>query len=618
MPTTADAQSFEAILDYLRQTRGFDFTAYKRASLMRRLVKRMHDAGVPTFDAYLDHLQVHPDEFEALFNTILINVTTFFRDPEVWDYVAAEVLPAIIAARDPSRPIRIWSAGCASGEEAYSVAILLAERLGLEGLRDRVKIYATDVDMEALAQARQASYPARLLENVPAPLLDKYFDAAGDRQTLNRDLRRVVIFGKLDLLQDAPISRVDFLLCRNTLMYFTSEAQARVLERFAFSLNADGFLLLGRAEMLFSHSTLFAPVDLKRRVFTVSNKLHARDRASLPAAADVQRMVPEMPQDTRLRMAAFDAEPCAQFVVGPAGRLVAANQRARQQFGLSVRDIGRALQDLEVSYRPAELRGAIDRATQETRDVALLDVHVFSDGESRYYDVTVTPLFDDARALIGSRIAFDDVTRYRLLQAELTSSKQELDTAYEELQSTNEELETTNEELQSTVEELETTNEELQSTNEELETMNEELQSTNEELQTMNDEMRSRGGDIDSTNAFLQSVFSSLSSAVVVVDGEYRVQIWNAGAAGLWGVTSAESVGANFLALDIGLPVAALRQPIRDVLTGASADAETTLEAVNRRGRSIRCRVRLTPLRGAGATESAGVILVMEEAGDPA
>jgi two-component system, chemotaxis family, CheB/CheR fusion protein len=616
MPAAADSQSFEALLEHLRQTRGFDFTAYKRASLMRRVVKRMHTVDVPTFEAYLDYLQVHQEEFEALFNTILINVTSFFRDAEVWEHVAEHVLPALIEEHPAGSPIRIWSAGCASGQEPYSVAILLAERLGLDGLRERVKIYATDADNEALAEARQATYPARLMADVPAPLVEKYFESNGVNFTLNRDLRRVVIFGGIDLVQDAPISRVDFLLCRNTLMYFNAEAQTRILSRFAFSLNPNGFLLLGRAEMLFSHSTMFAPVDLKRRLFRVNVKADQRQRPGPPASAARDTRVNHVAEDNRLRDAAFDAEPIAQIVLDGAGALVAANTRARQQFGLSMRDIGRALRDLDVSYRPAELRGALDRAVAERREVALKDIQWFISGEARYYDITVSPLFDERRAIIGCRIGFEDVTRYRLLQTELHASKQQLDSAYEELQSTNEELETTNEELQSTVEELETTNEELQSTNEELETMNEELQSTNEELQTMNDEMRSRSTDVDTANVFLESVFTSLRSAVVVLDREYRVTIWNPGARELWGVSSDETIGANFLALDIGLPVERLRQPIRDVLSGTSPQSELTLAATSRRGKSIQCKVTLTPLHASGVVDTSGVIVVMQDSAE--
>ena len=169
-------ESFEALLRFMRDSRGFDFTGYKRASLMRRVRHRMEQAGHPTFDGYLDTLQASSDEFAALFNTILINVTTFFRDPEAWDYLRTDAIPAMLAARAPHDPIRIWSAGCASGQEPYSLAILLAEELGLDDYRQRVKIYATDVDEEALTQARAASYDAKAVETVPPEYLDKYFD----------------------------------------------------------------------------------------------------------------------------------------------------------------------------------------------------------------------------------------------------------------------------------------------------------------------------------------------------------------------------------------------------------------------------------------------------------
>jgi two-component system CheB/CheR fusion protein len=286
-------------------------------------------------------------------------------------------------------------------------------------------------------------------------------------------------------------------------MYFNAEAQSRILSRFTFSLNPGGFLLLGRAEMLFSHSKIFGAVDLKRRVFRVVAQAKTRDRVRTPSQAPRSTMVNTVPENSRLRQAAFDAAPVAQILVDAARVLVAANSRARQQFGISSRDLGRNLQDLEISYRPAELRGALDHALTERHEITLRDVHWLLGTETRYYDVTVAPLFDEHRTLMGSRVAFEDVTRYRTLQSELHASKQALNTAYEEVQSANEELEATNEELQSTVEELEATNEELQATNEELETMNEELQCTNEELQTLNDEMRNRSSDLPRKDASL-------------------------------------------------------------------------------------------------------------------
>ena len=228
----------------------------------------MQAAGITDFTNYLDLLEVDPQEFTRLFNTILINVTTFFRDgPPVWDYVAQDVLPAIIQQSETTRPIRVWSAGCASGAEAYSVAMLLAEALGPDRFRERVKIYATDVDEEALGEARQGAYPDGAVEDVPPALREKYFDRVGERYVVTRDLRRSVLFGRHDLIQDAPISRIDLLLCRNCLMYFNAQAQSRIFAKFRFSLREGGVLFLGKAETLITRAADFAPVDVKRRLF---------------------------------------------------------------------------------------------------------------------------------------------------------------------------------------------------------------------------------------------------------------------------------------------------------------------------------------------------------------
>ena len=613
MAERSEAETFEQLLEHLRQTRAFDFTAYKRTSLRRRAMKRMQTVGVETFDAYLDYLELHPEEFEALFNTILINVTTFFRDPDVWAYLDGVILPQLLDQRRDGEPLRVWSAGCASGQEAYSLAMLLAERFGIEGVRDRAKIYATDVDDEALKEGRRATFGARDLEELPPGFRDKYFSPDGSGTSLNRELRRAVMFGRIDLLQDAPISRIDLLLCRNTLMYFNADAQARILSRFSFSLDTNGFLVLGRAEMLFSHTALFMPVDLQRRIFRVIAKANHRDRLAPLALAGRDAMPNGSVPSTRLRLAAFEADAAPQLIVDTSGMLVAISAGAREQLNLTSTDVGRPLQELEVSYRPVDLRSALDRVAADQREVVLKEVHHFVAGHPRYFDVTVTPILGDGRAVIGTRIVFADSTSFHHLQLELTASKQELETAYDELQSTNEELETTNEELQSTVEELETTNEELQSTNEELETMNEELQSTNEELQTMNDELRIRSVDADVMNAYLESVFSSLRSGVAVLDREHRVQVWNRQAEDLWGVRADEVIGTQFLTLDIGLPVGQLAQTIRSIMLGEQTLVERTLPSLTRRGRTIDCLVSVTPLHLSNG-EPAGVVILMDGA----
>jgi len=300
--------------------------------------------------------------------------------------------------------------------------------------------------------------------------------------------------------------------------------------------------------------------------------------------------------------------------VDATGSLAAVNGRARHTFHISNHDIGRPIQDLEVSYRPAEVRGALDRAIEQRDEIRLTEIPWTVSGTLRHFDVLVSPVFEEDRTLLGVRISFHDITDVRALQSELQHSKQALETAYEELQSTNEELETTNEELQSTVEELETTNEELQSANEELETMNEELQSTNEELQTINDELRTRRSELNVANAYLESVFGSMASAVIVLDRQLRVQVWNDGATELWGLRSDVAHQAHFLGLDIGLSVTELRRPIREVLSGTETRTDVVVPATSRRGRPMECRVRATALRAADR-QIGGVILFMEDVG---
>jgi two-component system CheB/CheR fusion protein len=602
---------FETLLQFLKDSRGFDFTGYKRSSLMRRVDRRMQQADVATYAEYLDLLQLQPEEFTALFNTILINVTGFFRDPDAWNHLRDDAIPQVLSGRKPSEPIRVWSAGCASGEEAYTAAIVLAELLGPEEFRDRVKIYATDVDEEALTQARHASYPDSALKSVPPELRENYFEQHGQRFSFRTDLRRSVIFGRNDLVQDAPISRVDVLLCRNTLMYFNAETQAKVVNRLHFAMNDDGVLFLGKAEMLLSHGELFQPFDLKRRFFRKVPRPYGNGGRFL-SGNGYPDPASEVSSAVALRTEGLATSPLATLLVTADGTLAFANQRAEVMFGLTARDIGRPFRDLDVSYRPLELRAYLDEATRERRSSWVREVEAIrGPGESLYLDINVMPLIGADGASLGAAIYFTDVSRYRKLQGELEVSNRQLETAYEELQSTVEELETTNEELQSTVEELETTNEELQSTNEELETMNEEMQSTNDELQTINDELRERTQELHSTNGFLESILRSLSTAVIVVDSELTVTAWNARAEDMWGVRADEAVGHALLNLDIGIAFDPIRPMVRSGLGGDGEIAPLRLEAINRRGRTIEVEVRCVPLATDG--ESRGVIVLIDE-----
>jgi two-component system CheB/CheR fusion protein len=607
-------ESFESLLRYLRDTRGVDFTGYKRTTLMRRVQHQMEHAGVQTFEEYLDVLQASSDEFAALFNTILINVTSFYRDPDAWQYINAEVVPALLARRGPDQPIRIWSAGCASGQEAYTLAMILADSLEPDAFRHRVKIYATDLDEQALAEARAASYDAKAVASVPEPLLARYFEQVNGRYLFNKDLRRAVIFGRNDLVKDAPISRVDLLVCRNTLMYLNAETQQKLLSRLHFALAPEGVLFLGHAEMLLSHTDKFSAIDLKHRIFR-------RAAGSQSEMAKSERADPHVERQGNLsglgtiRELAFGASPVAQIVVTGDDTVAMINQQAELTFGLSARDIGRLLRDLEVSYRPVELRGYVEQAKVERRSARVQDIKWQRPGtDPTWFEIHVHPLVDTENGLVGVSIVFFDVTENRVLLDKVVHTNGQLEAAYEELQSTNEELETTNEELQSTVEELETTNEELQSTNEELETMNEELQSTNDELHTINETLGERSGELDEARTFLNSLVNSMAMGMLVVDREMRVVEWNRGAEELWGLRSAETMGTQLTSLDIGLPIGELKPLIGNAFVDTEAVGETTLKAVNRRGRKIELRVSCTSFRSSEGSVS-GALLLMEEVG---
>lgn len=339
---------FEALLIHLKETRGFDFTGYKRSSLMRRVDRRIALLGISGYSEYLDHLQVGSEEFTELFNTILINVTGFFRDTDAWELLRTEVIPKILQGKAAGQTVRVWSAGCASGEEAYSLAMLFAEELGTEQFRERIKIYATDIDEESLTQARHASYSAQDVRSISPDLLSRYFEYSGNRYLFRKDLRRAVIFGRNDLIQDAPISRIDLLVCRNTLMYFNAETQSRILARFHFALGEAGVLFLGKAEMLLSHTSIFQPIDLKRRVFRTvaravpSNGVLAGGLPHPPPRSSLSGL------DT-LRSEALLASPVGQIVVTADGLVALTNRQADVMFGISARDLGKPFRDLELS-----------------------------------------------------------------------------------------------------------------------------------------------------------------------------------------------------------------------------------------------------------------------------
>ncbi len=340
-------QELEELLRFVRDARGFDFTGYKRASIGRRVHRRVRELGFDNLAAYRDLLEADVDEFTALFNTLLINLTGFFRDPAAWRFLDREVVPEILSRRDNDQLIRLWSAGCATGEEAYTLAMVVANHLGPEETARRVKIYATDIDLDALTVARAALYAEKSLHDVPEELREAYFepDLRGRGWVVTPALRRTVVFGRLDLTRDPPISRVDLVTCRNTLMYLNGETQSFVIPRLQYALREDGFLFLGRAEMVLRGGAgRFAPVSLRHRIFVALPHQQSAGSAAREAAArypfqigaveapEVGAAVPEP--------AAEPAESLvAELLVDPEGLLTGANDLARQLFDIRAGDM---------------------------------------------------------------------------------------------------------------------------------------------------------------------------------------------------------------------------------------------------------------------------------------
>ena len=586
------------MLDHIREHRGFDFSGYKRPGLERRVQKRLSLLELGSYSQYQDYLEVHPEEFGLLFTTVLINVTSFFRDRGAWTVIEQRVLPEIVAGKGPHQPIRVWSAGCASGEEAYSIVMAFAELLGRDQTLLRLKVYATDIDDDALAEARSGRFAPTAVQGLEPELLERYFEpVANGGFHFDAGLRRTVIFGRHDLTADAPISHVDLLVCRNTVMYLNAETQAEAAARFHYALNPGGFMFLGRAETLVSHRSSFEPYNQRHRIYRRADKPAGRTRLvqlSLGAPnAD------EAKQDDRVLGLAANLAPLAQVVLDADNRLVAVNVQARQQFAIGPDRVGSRLADLPLTAPDIDLEEMVAGSLV----TALPAISAPTEwpqrsGSPRWYVVAVTPLADGLSATVGTTITFQDVTETEHLRGQLHRITEDLATANEELIASNEELASSNEELQST--------------NEELETTNEELHSTNEELETMNDELQHQARSSDHIVTLLDSVVASLGIGVAIVDPRLDVELWNGAAADLWGVRSDEVLGTSFTALDIGLPVAEIVPALRACLAGESAVVELRVRAINRRGVEITCDVRCFPLVTNDRRTRGAVIQMME------
>ena len=546
---------FEALIEHIHRHRGFDFRGYKRSSLRRRVEKRMGEVEVTSFEGYIDFLEAHPVEYTALLNTILINVTSFFRDPVAWKALETTVLPRLIEAKSVVDPIRVWSAGCASGEEPYSLAMLLVAALGEERFHRSVKIYATDLDEDALQSAGQASYDARGVEGVPAELLERCFEPGGAGFTFRRDLRKMVIFGRHNIVEDAPISNVDLLICRNVLIYLDSETQNRILPRLHYALVPRGHLFLGKAETLLARSTQFEPADIKNRIFIKSGVSTGQDPLIAMPQEDQTRAQTD-DQGSRLLEAALSSSSVGHILMDNKGKLVLADAVARRLFGLIPADIGRPFQDLEVSFRSAELRGPIEEAVKSRKTIRIEEqIWRGRPDDTMLLTIEIVPLFDQNGGHDGTAIHFHDVT----IVADLRRR----------------------------------------------------LQEANEKLETTVEELRARGDALLIHRARTGAVLDGISAGVIAVDRRFCVTDWTRWCENSFGVRSEEALGQSLFAIEIGLPFNKIRRQLKTMLGGKTGDTDLQLYAVNRAGKPFICRVLVSAVKAVG-DEIDGLVLVIE------
>ena len=597
---------FRQFLDKLSARYNFDFREYKETSLARRIRARMAQVHVDSFVAYSHFLDANPNEHVALFNTILINVTNFFRDPDAWTTLAEDVIPKILEEVGDTRSIRIWSAGCSSGEEPYSIAMVLAEHLGEAADNYSIKIYGTDVDEEALTAARHALYRTEQVKDVPDRLLERYFTRDGQLYRFRRDIRRWCIFGSHNLTQAPPLSHIDLLVCRNVLIYFRAELQERILNRFHYSIREDGYLFLGRSESLLTRSRQFTPVDLKWRIFRRVPSAARQAAAVLPEVASephaaVTRAEATAPAARVQR--ALEALPAAVMVIDLTDTILIWNPAAETMFDIPMASaLARKFRDLDISYRVEGLRARLEDV-KARHAVSRMDDVTFTrrNGDVSHADVTISPLFEAYR-LIGVLVYATEATEHARLKEQMARIAEQHATAIEELQSTNEELETTNEELQSTNEELETTNEELQSTNEELETTVEELQAANSELGALNAELEGRSAELKRVDAYHLGLLNTMEQSVFVTDRALVVTAWNQPSERMWGLRAEQAIGRDLATLPLGDMVRMLRPALDTALKREAtidvADVPYTLPG----GEVRKALIRVRPLRdNAGA-----------------
>jgi two-component system, chemotaxis family, CheB/CheR fusion protein len=608
-------ETLATLFALVREQTGHDFSGYKDTTVHRRLQRRMAVHQVDQLDDYVRFLKASPEEVEALFRDLLIGVTRFFRDPEAFQALG-NAISRMITDKAPGSTLRVWVPGCSTGEEAYSIAILLRERMEAMKRTFQVKVFATDIDPGAIQLARAGVFPANVAPDLPDDGLSRFFVPEGDGEAayrIRKDIREMLIFSEQDVVRDPPFSRLDLISCRNLLIYLSPGLQKQLIPRFHYALAPGGLLFLGTSESIGEFTDRFAPLDRRMSLYQRLDVPHAHAR---PAAGPFGRPRKEVPSDPdptegesdaapiplrRLAEAALLEEAAAvAALVDEVGKILYVHGRTGLYLEPTPGGGGMNVLRMARDGLQRDLTIAFHRATTRQERVHQDGLEVRTNGEAVRVDLVVRPVAGQPSATAGPKKAgdpglflvilkpvasapLDGTTRTTLEEGGGTDPEamgrialleREMEAREDYLRATQEEMQASNEELRTSVEELQSTNEELQSTNEELETSQEELQSLNEELSTVNAELESKVADLSRSRNDMNNLLSGTGIATLFVDQELRIQRFTRTATRLM----------NLIEADVGRPVGDLASKLvgYDSLPEDAGRVLETLEPMER------------------------------------
>jgi two-component system CheB/CheR fusion protein len=594
------------IILLLRSKTGHDFSYYKKATVYRRIERRMGVNNITDILGYLKFLKQNPAEVDCLFKDLLIGVTSFFREPEA--FIALEKsMKSVLAAKSEDVVIRVWVPGCSTGEEAYSIAMLMSEALGKR--RNKIQIFATDIDEVALETARKGVYPDSIVADVSPERLKRFFVQENNLYRVKKELREKLLFAEQDVIVDPPFTNLDLVSCRNLLIYLIPAAQLRVLSTFAYSLNPDGILFLGQSESIGEMNDAFITLDSKQKVFKRRGYLSKRELTSairVPLSNPMDRAVvksklPEPGIADDAQQAILDNFSPPAVLIKDDGEIVYFGSRTGKYLEPSP---GKASMNIFTMARPglkAELGVAVDKAKREKKEVVSRGVEVKTNDHKEIIDLIVKPVDHPESLRSMLLVAFQSVEQKKAktkrqpknlvasercneLEEQLDYSKQRLRTTMEDMNASQEEMRSMNEELQST-------NEELQSTNEELTTSKEEMQSLNEELSTVNTELQSKIEDLTRNNNDMRNLLQSTSIATVFLDNDLHITRYTPETTKLY----------NMRASDLGRPITDISTNIQN--ENIKTDLKQVLETLVPIEKEVQVKgqqwymMRITPYR---------------------